>query len=228
MRFPLVRLGGMVALLLVIAIPAHAQRQVVQDDKDPHVMQQRAAACPVALEILATGRSARYRQVSAYPDSLQPAWAWSTVRECGPEGEQAIAAAMRRTARSADVKRLSGLTAATQKLRGPAVLSAALAIARDPGASVPARVLAMRTLAWAIRPELLIEYENYAGLGSRPCSGLGHPEARSTAAVPATANTEIVALARQLMAEPSTPARLRHAAMCTRMDLGDRDLPRPR
>lgn len=211
-------LCSVVAFLVALAVPVGAQRRVVED-RDPGVLRERTARCPAAIEILATGRSTRYREVTTMPDSSRESWARSAVRWCGPDGERAVAAAMQRMSRSTDRVRLSDLTAATRELRGPTVFTAAQAIAGDRSASPDARVLALRSLTWAVRPQLSIEYENYAGRPGSGCTRAVGPVTNSVSDTSAATVRSVVDLARRLMENSATPPVVRHAAMCTRTNL---------
>jgi hypothetical protein len=211
-------LGSIVLLLVASAVPVGAQRKIVED-ADPVVLRERMARCPVAIEILATGRSTRYREVTNTPDSSREAWARSAVSSCGPDGERAVARAMQRMSHSTDRVSLRELTAATRELRGPAVFAAAQAIAGDPSASPDARVLALRSLTWAVRPRLTIEYENYAGTAGAGCTRSAGPVMNAVSDTSAATVRSVVDLARRLMGDPATPPAVRHAAMCTRTNL---------
>lgn len=124
-------------------------------------------------------------------------------------------------------------TAALVELVGPfgnfldtAVVSAAVNVAADPSASVPARIYALRTM-WVLRTgKFWIGYDRMlqtsASTSANPAAfcddGLEVTDAKPYWTVgaqpPAGFGAGLIALARQLVADPSQPLAVRSAAIC--------------
>jgi hypothetical protein len=195
-------------LLLTAASPALAQTE-------PSHLDQRSA-CRSASEIVAGGW-------------LAPSddWALSKVAECGPDGGQALASALLANRTTTNVSTLNSITSPTRQLLDAAVFQAALEVAGDRSAAPEARVFAMRTLAWSVRPGRDIEYAHLAGdeRGQTRCEGAGEdPDFRPAFGNPLPRNftDQIRKVAVTITQDPAESAEMRRAALCVRI------LPAPR
>lgn len=189
---------------LLLAVPALAQ-------SDPASIDSRST-CRSAAAVVSTG-------------SVTPAdrWAIERISSCGPEGGAALAAAFAAQQRGSDVEGLDALTRPTRELHDANVFAAAYNVARDREGSTPeARIFALRTLIWVVRPELSIEYADLAGnqYGRTACMGSGPAAALPSAQgapLPEGYDTVIRGLAVQMTQDPSESAQMRTAALCLRM-----------
>jgi hypothetical protein len=121
-----------IALLLLFATPAASQ-------SNSHSSEHRND-CRLAEQVLATGRPPTRKE-----------WALGVVWNCRDAGPT-LAAALTAAGASTDTAYLNPLTAPFIQLRDGYVVTAALALAGDRYASLTARVVAIRTLMYAVRP----------------------------------------------------------------------------
>jgi hypothetical protein len=164
--------------------------------------------CRLALQVVETG----------HPEP-HTAWAYERVGLCGPEAGPAVAGALRRFRQNQDTTVLDLISTPARYLRDAQIFDAALEIAQDRTASVPARVFAFRTLIQALVPGTMLRYSNLSGGG---CFGLGphlHQETIEGAALPSDYPTRIGAVAAAVASDPQSAPQTRRAAVCTSLHL---------
>ena len=191
---------------LGVALTASAQ---TPDDVD----EKRRADCRIATQVLTTGQPA-------------PKWEWAAQRigACGSEGASALATAVRNARTSTDTLLLQELTGSALYLHHLDLYDASLAIATDVSASIPARVFAFRTLINHLEPTLwfrgLEDLAPPVHNGIRHCAPEMHGHSSAAdAALPATARTDVLAMAGGVAADASVPVRVRTAAYCAALYL---------
>jgi hypothetical protein len=202
-------------LLFLIGGPAVAAAQA-----DPDSVQLRNN-CRLAEQVIATG----------HPEP-QDEWAWGVIHQCGGSGGAAIAQGMAALRQSADLEALDRLTGQAQWLRDGHMFDTALDIAGDASASVPARVLAMRSLLYYLRLEhptnrgVPITYGDMhatadprTGVPRQGCaSGVASSHASPPAALgdplPPDYGARVEALGIQLSRDAAEPPEVRAAALC--------------
>jgi hypothetical protein len=160
--------------------------------------------CRLAAQILATGEPAIHTQ-----------WALDQSWRC-PETAEALSQRLRAAAGSRDTAALNAITAPAIELRDGRLFEAALAVASDQGATVEARIFAIRTLIHSMRPGGLITYD---GLADREgdCYGGGpsvHQQITAGSPLPSDYVERVHTLGRQLMSNTAAPPSIRHAGMC--------------
>ena len=165
--------------------------------------------CRLAEQVVRTGHPAPKRE-----------WAlWEIRRHCGASGGRALADAIREHRTSRDTAWLGELTSPAIQLRDGAVFAVSAQIARDRSASPEARVFAIRTLIWSLRPGYGITYDDLAGAGegSGGCYSHGpelHFQPTDGAPLPAGHASEVQAVAEQILLDAAEPAPVRSAARC--------------
>ena len=144
---------------------------------------------------------------------------------CGAFGGLTAAWSIRETRMLADTTTLRKLVAVFGNFRDTAVVNAAMSVASDPAASVPARVYALRTI-WVLRKgnagiayEQLLPWEEFRGEWSARCEiGVnvvdGHPFWTEGATLPPGFESDLRAFARRLAFDRSQPVEVRTAAKC--------------
>lgn len=184
--------------LLLMLLPACAVAQA-----NPDSVKHRND-CRLAAQILSTGHPAPHYD-----------WALETTWRC-PEAAPALAREMERTATVRDTAFLNALTQPTIELRDGRVFETALRIASNRQASTEARIFAIRTLIYTMRPGGGIDYGNLAER-DRYCYGFG-PTTHQTITQGSPVTGDYVARAnavgRQLAADATESAAVRHAGMC--------------
>jgi hypothetical protein len=190
-------------LLLAAASPALAQT-------DPADLDQRSA-CRGAAEIVANGRPLPGED-----------WALTRVSECGPDGGLALAAALRVNRTNGSIPLLDLISSPTRYLQDAAIFQAALELAADRSAAPPARIFALRTLLWSVRPGRDIGYTDLAGdaRGHTRCEGAGedvdfHPAYGNP--LPRDYADQIRSMAVRITQDPAEAPEMRRAALCARM-----------
>jgi hypothetical protein len=148
-------------------------------------------------------------------------WAIGSLPTCGPAAGLVIAELMHATRFSNDQATLDSLTQLGLRFSDGAVFNEALSIAGDRSSSVVARVLAVRTLIYALQPFHRLSYEQLTGMGSGIPNSIGSQlgsVARSLGApIPPDARGKVIALVDRLVADKSEPPGLRAAAGCVRV-----------
>ena len=170
--------------------------------------------CRLAAQIVATGHPAPHE-----------AWALELITGCGSQGGAALAAAVRAARQSGDVEALDRLTGSALYIRDAQLFAAALEVAADAGASVPARAFALRAALNAVAPA--VWFDDYAALVHPPANGLetcresyfSHDMASPGDPVPPDAPARLRARVQQLAGDPSVPAEVRAVARCVQQDV---------
>ena len=160
--------------------------------------------CRLAEQVLRTGHPAPRED-----------WALAMIWTCAQSGP-AVAEALSVARASSDTAYLNALTSPLIRLRDGSVFAAALTLAGDRGASVPARVAALRALMYAVRPG---GYVDFASLGSPQtinCFGTSATDSRVLNGAPLPANhvESVGVLADGLQKDASEPDAIRSAANC--------------
>jgi hypothetical protein len=165
-------------------------------------------------------------QVSAIQTRAADMRGWERIAECGSSGGQAIASAIRAARTSTDSIYLKNLITAASRIRESNVFQAALDIADDPGATVPARVTALVVLlAQYSNAFTLFPRHSWQSLVSVPLSpgcGISTFSANSylsDVGLPAHAYDQIASHAEALAANASAPPVVRTLARCVRLSV---------
>jgi hypothetical protein len=193
-------MSRMISLVLAFAmVPA-----VLQAQEDSTAIQHRSN-CNRAEQIIASGHPAPEEE-----------WALGVVWNCAGAGPT-LAAALSVAKASSDTAYLNALTAPFIQLRDGTVFTAALALADDNSASVPARVAAIRTLIYAVRPGGYVDPAVLPQDGPRTCFGSPSPHSSRIEGSPLPANhvALVRALATRLRTDSAAPREIRQAATCT-------------
>lgn len=180
-----------------------------------------AAECQLSAEVLTTGRSnVDFTAATGYPRNLSAAWSAGRARHCGQAGFRALASAMRRNARSANLKLLDQITSGTQGLLDRGIYTAATGIAENRAATPEARVFAIRTLVWLVDPGLTVTYSNLAseGLQAPRCfvGGQVRPEVQHGTPLPPDFRRRLFDLAVRVVQSPNEIPAVQSAANCLR------------
>lgn len=203
-RSLVVAVVAVAALTLTLGVAQTASAQSPEE-----VDAKRLSDCRLATQVLTFGQPATKWE-----------WAVQRIGACGSEGASALATAVRNARTSTDTLHLQQLTDAALYLHHLDLYDASLTIAGDVSASIPARVFAFRTLINHLEPTLWFRrLEDMAPPvrdGIRRCDPEmhGHSSAADAAALPATARTDILAVAGRVAADASVPDRVRTAAYC--------------
>lgn len=187
--------------LLMALLPACASAQT-----DPENMHARNA-CRLAVQVVETGHPAPHKR-----------WAFDYVVICGRAGGSALASAIHRTRSVTDTAELEAITRAVRTFRDGAVFNTALDVAGDRSASVPARVIAFRTLLVTLSPGRSLSYANMTTVGmidsclGRPRSL--HDEVSEGAPLPPRYTELLRDTAARVRDDPTESAEVRQAARC--------------
>lgn len=142
--------ASLLAMAIMYAVPMAAQVDSV------HLRNQ----CRLAAQVIATGHPAP-----------QDGWALQTIRSCGMDGADAVASGLRSLRGAAYGPDMAALFKLTFWFQDARVYAIAADIAQDPAASLPARILAMRTLVWQIEAQPLAGGEYSALATGAPYDG---------------------------------------------------------
>ncbi|HEX8393737.1 MAG TPA: hypothetical protein VF665_15460 [Longimicrobium sp.] len=127
---------------------------------------------------------------------------------------------MLRSRQSADTAYLNAITYPTNELRDRGVFEAALAIAGDKSASVPARVFANRVLYWALLPSAGVDYNTLVdidGDGRDKCIRYGqsfHYSVKTTSELPSDYREQSYRVTWAATRDLTEPAPVRQSAAC--------------
>lgn len=160
--------------------------------------------CRLAAQVLETG----------YP-SPRYEWALEQAWRC-PEAAPGLAAEMKRWRTTRDTTLLNALTQPTIELRDGRIFETAMEIAGDEQATTEARIFAIRTLIYAMRPGGGISYRNLAERGEY-CYGFNpsqHQIITRGTALTGDYVQRVNALGLRLAGDSSEPDAIRHAGMC--------------
>jgi hypothetical protein len=187
--------------LVVVLLPRHCMAQA-----NPDSIKHRND-CRLAAQVLSTGNPApRYR------------WALEMAWHC-PDAAPAIAQRLEASASSRDTAALNALTAPTIQLRDGRIFAAAIRIAGDKAASREARVFAIRTLIYAMRPGGGISYDALVNPNGS-CFGGGpsfHQTTTPGAPLPSDYVQQVNALGQRLMRDSSETPVVRLVGRCAAM-----------
>lgn len=140
--------------------------------------------------------------------------------ECGPTGAAATIIALEQTRSESELLALTEFYLLMRSWRDAAVMQAALKLARDPGASIPARVHSIAYLLELVHPGRIYGYDALVeGIRSThvPCvRGLAnHSRGSSVGEVlPSDYAAQVEAGMRSLIGEVTAPPEVRNAASC--------------
>ena len=165
-------------------------------------------SCSEAARFVENGRPA-HKQVAAL----------EYLENCGQTGATATAFALRQSGSEIDVKTLGVLYQSIDWWRDATIMNAAMELARDPGASVPARVFAMSHLLSLKNPGFIYGYDAMLeGPTSHhvPCvrGSVSYPRTLVGQPLPSDFVTQIEVVFRQIVADDSAPREVRNAAAC--------------
>ena len=147
------------------------------------------------------------------------------LTQCGAFGGIAAARTIRETRMLSDTATLRNLVSMFSNFRDTAVMNAAMSVAGDAAASVPARVYALRTI-WGLRKgnggiayEQLLPWDEFQGEWSARCQiGVnvvdGHPFWSEGATPHPGFEEELRIFAQRLAYNRSQPVEVRTAAKC--------------
>ena len=199
----------MIGLSLVFAQSTAAQ--VTQRSKDDA-----RKACDKAADIIEKG-DPKHKEVQALRDLLQ----------CGSGGATTTARALADSRTEQDRMALGDFYAVANQWRDADVMNAAVQVARDATATVPARVFAIRHLLWLLTPGAEFNYEALvAGTivvrsvdGERhtlPCRhGFSSDNSTVTGTLlPTDFVAQLTSVLNALFADTSVPVPVRNAAEC--------------
>ena len=187
--------------VLLAVIPACATAQ-----GEPDSVQARNA-CRLAVQIVETGHPAP-----------QIRWAHEFVANCGREGGRAVAGAIRRARSGSSPGELEAITRSIRTFRDGAVFHAALEVAGDRSASIPARVFAFRTLLGTMSPGRDLSYAEMTTAGTiSACLGRPpgfHDAVTRGAPLPPQPGALLRDVAARVVDDASEAAEVRQAARC--------------
>jgi hypothetical protein len=199
---------NMRALLLTLLLLASFFRAVpATGQADPDSIKHRNN-CRIATQVLLTGGPAPHRE-----------WAESYARGC-PEAAPFLAEAILNGRSETDTVILNRWTAPMIELQDRSVFDAAEEVARDPSATVQARVYAIRVLVWALAPGGWISYADLTDTvltGRRMCLRFGTPfHTRIVIGEPLPPDyvERVHDVGETLTRDPAQPTAVRKAAYC--------------
>ncbi len=169
-------------------------------------------SCRLAVQVVRSGRPAPHT-----------AWAYEQIPECGAEGGAALSMALKANRGTTDIGVLHLVTQPSSRLVDGQIFEAALAVAGDEGASVQARVFALRTLVYAGYPGAVSGYADMVRtVAWSSCigemSGIDFEPEHGTP-LASDAFTRAVALAEGIASDVLAPPDLRRAGVCARETL---------
>lgn len=198
----------LLAAITLLAVPHRVSAQA-----DPDSVQHRNN-CRLAAQVITTGHPAPRAQ-----------WAWTHMELCAPSERAAVyVEALSQIRRSTDVEQIKRAMVPVVWFRDGQLFRAALALAGDETASVPARVVAFMALARIRDPQASPAYERFTGgveINGIPvgrCSArTGHPiePVQGHTPLPADYLEQIDSLATVVARDRSQPLDVRTAAACT-------------
>lgn len=196
--------AGLLALFVALSACAPSLTTAQADPDSIHLRND----CRLAGQVLATGHPATRTQ-----------WALGVIRRCR-DGGAPLARALERSRQSTDTASLNALTSPAINLRDGTVFEKAIEIAGDEGASVQARVFAIRTLIWSIMPGGGISYADLVGTENHVGScGYGpslHTVVTAGLPLPGDFLSRAKALANTIVQNRGESRDVRRAAQCLR------------
>ena len=165
--------------------------------------------CRLAAQVLATGNPAP-----------KTAWADDYILSCGADVGLALARYLGRLRTGQDTTTLLPVLAQSSFVRDGTLFSGALAVARDPGASTPARVVALLTALTQVAPRAAFNTGRLFAPGTRvECPLQWNSSALPVAGgstLPADAVTQVRSAA-SAVGSAGAPVALRRAGACARI-----------
>ncbi len=211
-----------VAVIPNLSHPSNASGQGVGNDSTAAC--QKAAKLVRAYDQSAINSGGHAAQGNGKQEQRQLAVA--ELLSCGALGGSTAASTVLGARSLTDTATLVELVGPFGNFLDSAVVSAAMSVAADPSASVPARIYALRTM-WVLRTgkfwigydRLLPTSASTSANPAAPCDdGLEVTDAKPYwtlgAPPPSGFGTALISLARQLVADPSQPLPVRSAATC--------------
>lgn len=200
--------------VITLALALFALPSLLGAQTNPAVVKHRND-CRLAKQVLETGHPAPHRD-----------WALQRIDGCDPNlAGEALASAMRRLRTSSDHVVLAQLARRARPIHDASFFAAALEIAGDRGASIPARVAAFRALMWFQEPNrVLTDSEFYVSfdvddlqVAINRCqfNRVLHSEPREGSPLPADFREQINTLASRVFNDRSEPVLVRAAALCS-------------
>ncbi len=143
---------------------------------------------------------------------------------CGPDGARAMAAALRKYRRDADVDLLNSITSGTLQQQDRRVADAAFEVALDRTASKEARVIGIRALISLMRPGTILTYQDLKANDrgwSRLCGGASTPHSTVTVVdpLPSDFRDRVRTAMETLKRDQNGPIDVRAAASCAMVQL---------
>jgi len=160
--------------------------------------------CRLAEQVLSTGHPAPRED-----------WALGIAWSC-PQIAPTLARALTAARAFTDTAYLNALTAPFVRVRDGSVFSAAMNLAQDPSASVPARVAAIRTLMFAVRPGWFVDFAWLMNPSTAYCflPPSPHSEILNGTPLPDDYVAQVRTLAARLQNDSGEPRIVRSAANC--------------
>ena len=186
-------------VLICACAPMYVSAQAAPDSV------KRRNDCRLAAQVLASGHPAPREE-----------WALAAIWSC-PDAGPALATALKAARTSTDSAYLNALTAPLSRLHDGAVFTAAMEVAGDNAASVPARLASFRALITSVHPGAYVDLATLARDDPRMCfSSRGvHTVVVAGTPVPADVRQQVRSLARRIFADISAPRAVHQAAECT-------------
>ena len=160
--------------------------------------------CRLAEQILSTGHPAPREE-----------WALGIAWSC-PQIAPTLARSLAAVRASADTAYLNALTAPFVRIRDGSAFSAAMNLAQDRSASVPARIAAIRTLMFAVRPGWFVRFAWLMNPSTTHCflPPSPHSELFNGVPLPDDYVAQVRYLASRIQSDPTEPQIVRSAANC--------------
>lgn len=158
------------------------------------------------------------------PMSPEGEWAFQYIGRCGSDGGAALAALLSSNRFSADTLLLDRITWPARNFFDGQLFATSRDVALDASASVEARVLALRTLYFAVAPDRQVKYGHLARTDGAytqcrgDAQGVGSP-VTAGASLPADFGQEVADLVQQIIGDSTAPQEVQFAAKC--IDLTD-------
>lgn len=160
------------------------------------------------------------QSIAAHHPAPKEGWAMEIIQNCA-EGGPVLARALKEAQSSTDTALLNAITRPAIQLRDGDVYTAALDVAGNRGATIQARVFAIRTLMWAMYPGGSLDYDDLADLvqgRTRSCFGAGPSThtfvTHGETPLPADYVDRAKMLAQRINTDAGEPREVRRAAAC--------------
>jgi hypothetical protein len=151
---------------------------------------------------------------------------WFRIAECGAQAATALADGIRDARFEDDLDYIALLHARATEVRDPGVLSAALEVAADPSASIPARVMSLRVVYR--HKNATVDFRgSWQALVSTPrgisCTlePMIHHRLLYESPLPAEYGEQIATVTEGIWFDPNEPVVIRDLARCVRVGVRD-------